>query len=122
MKPAAIAVDIGSDTDFPNHYEPIPYPTANYRWTEQHQQLPLHYMSEETARRRVKVSGGVAVGSPLPNEYGDYDDETKDAYHKPRPPSAHVASGRLPQPHLPPPTSIVSFVLMHSIHRGLIAC
>jgi dolichyl-phosphate-mannose-protein mannosyltransferase len=110
MKPAAIAVDIGSDTEFPAQYEPIPYTTANYHWTEQHQQLPLHYMSEETARRRVKASGGADLGSPLQKE--GYDDESKEAYHKHGPPSARVASGRLPQPHLPPPTSIVSLVLI----------
>lgn len=114
MKPAAIAVDIG-DTDSPTQYEPIPYPSANYHWSEQ--QLPLHYMSEETARRRIKISGGAALGSPLPKEsYEHYDDESKDVYSKFRPPSARIASGRLPQPHQPPPTSIVSLVFMRDIH------
>lgn len=108
MKPSAIAVDIGSDPDFPSEYELIPYPTTNHHWPEQHQQLPLHYMSEETARRRVKVAGGPTLGSPLPKKSYD-DDGSKDAYLKPRPPSARVTSGRLPQPHLPPPTSVVSF-------------
>ncbi|KAF8902816.1 hypothetical protein CPB84DRAFT_836063 [Gymnopilus junonius] len=65
MKPSAVAVDFG--TSDPDDFEQIPYPhsssnitnptpiTAN-TWTsiDRDEELPLHYMSEEKARRRVK--------------------------------------------------------------------
>ena len=109
MKPSAVAVDIESDPELLAEYNPISYPNTNLHWSDQHQQLPLHYMSEDTARRRVKVSAHDLYGVQVPKEsYGEYDDEGKDVYNKARHTSARIGSGRLPQPPLPPPTSVVS--------------
>jgi len=117
MNPA-VAIDIDSDSYLPaSEYERISYPN-NYHWPEQHQELPLHYMSEETARRRLKPTVGEPYGSPVQKEsFQDYDDEGKDVYNKLKSVSTRVGSGRPPQRHPLPPTSIVClpcFFLMAS--------
>lgn len=114
MKPSAVAVDIGSsEPDLPPEYHdhlPSSYTTTN-RWAEPSHQLPLHYMAEDTARRRVRapMSAGMSYEPDTPKEhYGDmYNDEGKDVYNKVRTPVARIGSGRMPQVHQPPPTSIV---------------
>ncbi|KAF8147568.1 dolichyl-phosphate-mannose-protein mannosyltransferase [Crassisporium funariophilum] len=77
-------------------------------------------MSEDKARRRVKPSTGAGLGEYEHVEkehYGDYyDDEGKDVYNKVRPNKSRVGSGRLPQPPLPPPTSVTEFVLQNLEH------
>jgi len=112
MRPSAVAVDIGgSDTDAPFEFEQVPYPSDHWAPSTREEELPLHYMSEEKARRRVKAPVDVGLGEYQPTEKetyeGYYDDEGKDFYSKPRPAFARVGSGRVPQPHLPPPTSLV---------------
>ena len=115
MKPSAVAVDIQSDPELAAEYNPISYPNTKLHWSDQHEQLPLHYMSEDTARRRVKVSAHEVYGVQVPNEtYGEYNDGGKDVYNKVRR-TTTIGSGRLPQPPLPPPTSVVS--LLTHLHR-----
>jgi hypothetical protein len=91
-----------SDPDVPFEFEHNPYPS---------QGLPLHYMSEDKTRRRVKATTVYDQQDKEPY-YGDYyDDEGKDVYSKLRPKSSRLSSGRLPQPPLPPPTSVVSSII-----------
>jgi len=44
-----------SDPDAPFEFEDIPYPSQHWSAVSREEELPLHYMSEEKARRRVKV-------------------------------------------------------------------
>lgn len=108
---SAVAVDFGTaDPDAPFEFEEVPYPPNHWSTSNREEELPLHYMSEEKARRRVKpVTTPDDYEYTEKEEYGDYyDDQGKDIYSKARPVSARLGSGRLPQPPLPPPTSLVS--------------
>lgn len=112
MKPSAIAVDFGTNApDPPSQFE-AHYPPNDWTSIDRDEDLPLHYMSEEKARRRVKGPSGTAPGEyeyAEKSRYTDYyDDEGKDVYNKPRAHAAHMGGGRPPQPPLPPPTSLVS--------------
>jgi dolichyl-phosphate-mannose-protein mannosyltransferase len=124
MKPPAVAVDFGgtSDTSSTSDYEEVSYPldyNHNHNHQHHHQQgpgLPLPYtMSEEKARRRVRHNGlDGSNGDDYAYAEKDHaqvplydDDEGKDVYNKPRPMVNRVSSGRMPTPHMPPPTSIV---------------
>ena len=96
--------------------EPEDTPYSSHHWTSvnREEELPLHYMSEEKARRRIKApTGSVQYDQQGKERYGDYyDDQGKDVYSKLRPKSSRIGSGRLPQPPSPPPTSVVcSFIL-----------
>ena len=101
------AFNLGTN-DAPFEFEHNPYtrPSVN-----REEGLPLHYMSEDITRRRVKATT-VSTYDQQEKEhhYGEYyDDEGKDVYSKLRPKSSRLSSGRLPQPPLPPPTSVVGF-------------
>ena len=103
-----------SDPDAPFEFEHNPYPNQHWSSVNQDEGLPLHYMSEDKTRRRVKAST-VSVYDQQEKEpyYADYyDDEGKDVYSKLRPKSSRLTSGRLPQPPLPPPTSVVSSITL----------
>lgn len=112
VRPTEVAIDIGSSPDSPTRissdFEEIPYP-PNHRATRIPQDdLPLHYMTEDTARRRVPRGPGVDEKDAFygrPEAYYD-DGEGKDVYSKLRP-KARVGSGRLHRPPPPPPTSVV---------------
>jgi len=118
--PAEVAVDFGTtDPDASFDFEHVPYPTNHHHhWSlsNREEELPLHYMSEEKARRRVVKGptgpagmGGEDHAHSQKEHYGDYyDDQGKDVYNKIRPGNARLGSGRLPQRPLPPPTSLVS--------------
>lgn len=116
MRPPAITVDFGaseSDTQTrsSSEFEEIPYP-SNHNWSasQNEDELPLHYMTEEKARRRVVRGSGSASVFGQANDgfgYADYDDEGKDVYNKHRHVQNRIGSGRLPQPLVPPPTTIV---------------
>ena len=118
--PAEVAVDFGTtDPDASFDFEHVPYPTTHHHhWSlsNREEELPLHYMSEEKARRRVVKGpagpagmGGEDHAHSQKEHYGDYyDDQGKDVYNKIRPGNARLGSGRLPQRPLPPPTSLVS--------------
>jgi dolichyl-phosphate-mannose-protein mannosyltransferase len=117
MRPPAITVDFtesDTQTRSSSEFEEISYPSNHHHWSapQYEEELPLHYMSEEKARRRV-VRGPESAGvhdSPANDGpgYGGYDDdEGKDVYNKPRPIQNRIGSGRLPQPLPPPPTTLV---------------
>lgn len=117
MKPSAVAVDFGTpdpDYNLPRSdsfgFEDVSYPTTHH-WSVAHeeQQLPLYSMSEGEARRRVRTGAtGVSGGFDSYEKEQYDDDEGKDVYNKPRAAQRRISSGRVPQQHLPPPTSIVS--------------
>ena len=103
-----------SDPDSPFEFEHIPYPSQHWSSVNPEEGLPLHYMSEDKTRRRVKAST-VSTYDQQEKEpyYADYyDDEGKDVYSKLRPKSSRLSSGRIPQPPLPPPTSVVSSIIL----------
>lgn len=115
MRPSAVAVDFGSEPDSPprssSDFEEISYPQNRWPASRKEEELPLHFMTEETARRRVPKG----AGGPPAYEFSEkqqlmdeYDDEGKDVYKKARGPANHIGSGRPRQAPLPPPTSIVS--------------
>ncbi|RXW18469.1 hypothetical protein EST38_g7382 [Candolleomyces aberdarensis] len=122
-RPPAVAIDFGSpDSDIQStsslEFEHVGHPDhyhQHHRRTEE--TLPLHYMSEEKARRRVRVGGAGGGGTDADFnekeqfEYQEYDDAGKDVYNKPRPYNGtRISSGRLPAHPLPPPTSIREFI------------
>lgn len=114
MRPSEVAVDFGApDSDNPSRssseFEEIQYPSNHWATSRTEGELPLHYMSEDKARRRVVRSGeGAGIyDAPEKLPYQGYDDEGKDVYNKPRPIHNRIGSGRLPQPPAPPATSIV---------------
>ncbi|RDB23014.1 Dolichyl-phosphate-mannose--protein mannosyltransferase 2 [Hypsizygus marmoreus] len=124
MRPSAVAVDFGTaDSDTPrtsSDFEEISYPSNYWSSSHQEEELPLHYMSEEKARRRTGRGGpeGAGIydhlGEKSPQQ--EYDDEGKDVYSKIRPAKNRVGSGRLPQPPAPPPTTIREFLLQNLEH------
>ena len=75
--PAAIAVDFEREPRSSSDYEEI-----------QAQELPLHYMNEDKARRRVP-KGPSSIGYPSTDDIAARDayddDEGKDVYNKARP-------------------------------------
>ncbi len=135
MRPSGqVALDLGppyedgehSDSDF----EQIPHPSHNTHWAQhppahaapREEQLPLHYMSEEKARRRVtRGPGGNGVyADPIAEKGLDYDafddDEGKDVYSKMKvSKGGPISSGRPRRPPPPPPTTVVRRPLAHIV-------
>ena len=106
---SAFNINLGtSDPDAPFEFEHDPYPRSS---ANREEGLPLHYMSEDKTRRRVKaMTVSMYDQQEKEHNYGEYyDDEGKDVYSKLRPKSSRLSSGRLPQLPLPPPTSVVGF-------------
>ncbi|KAF9001718.1 dolichyl-phosphate-mannose-protein mannosyltransferase [Cyathus striatus] len=153
MKPSAVSIDFGapdidtSSESFVSDFEDVPapptYPPHGERgeyWSAQQQQqreeelpLPLFNssMQEDKARRRVRVgAGGGVLEERDDGVYSGlevYDGEGKDVYSKTRPVKPRVGSGRLPQPHQPPPTSLKEFFLQNAdiitpVIYGLLGC
>jgi dolichyl-phosphate-mannose-protein mannosyltransferase len=106
MKPSAITVDFGdSNIESPptSDFEEVQYPPAHSDRasanSNQHE-LPLHYMSEETARRRIPASKTTsAPAQPNLGTSHDILDDSKEKYR------AHNPRLRYAPP--PPPTTIV---------------
>jgi dolichyl-phosphate-mannose-protein mannosyltransferase len=108
---AGLALDLGTPPASPNssdEFEQVSYPT---HWASHDEHLPLHYMSEDKARRRV-LRG--PTGGPMPpggqqNIYDVDDDQGKDVYAKLKAARGYmVGSGRITRPPPPPPASLVS--------------
>lgn len=115
MSSSSAYLDLGtSDPDAPSEFEHNPYPSNHWSSVNREEGLPLHYMSEDKTRRRVKaVAVSLYDQQEKEHHYGDYyDDEGKDVYSKLRPKSSRLSSGRLPQLPLPPPTSVVSSIIL----------
>lgn len=119
-----ISLNFGTPEGSPrtsSEFEEISYPhttttsPAHAAWTaaaapprEKAEELPLHYMSEETARRRVtRTPGGNGVYSTHDDGPEEYDDGGKDVYAKMRAAKVPVSSGRPRRPPPPPATTIV---------------
>ncbi|KII88281.1 glycosyltransferase family 39 protein [Plicaturopsis crispa FD-325 SS-3] len=119
MSRSDISLEFGQPSRASSDFEDIPYPTTNWSNTPRHEEeLPLHYMSEDKARRRVP-RGPAATSDYLGNgseKIDEYDDEGKDVYAKVRPPKGRVGSGRAVQAPHPPPTSIREFLQQNLEH------
>jgi len=115
MKPPQIAITVDSPPVTPprvsSDFEEIDYPTItsnNWQQSRREEELPLHYMTEDTARRRV-------VRGPVPEQAGGFgrrekswgsNDEGKDVYSKIGQPK--FGSGRpVRRAPPPPPTTFV---------------
>lgn len=122
----SISLNLGTPEDSPrtsSDFEEIHYPhshTTTSRaagWPEEKEELPLHFMSEETARRRVtRTPGGNGVYDTHPDAPIDYDDEGKDVYSKMKASKMPVSSGRPRRPPPPPPTTVREFIQQNLEH------
>lgn len=117
MKSDQVALNLGTppgspprtSSEFEEVAYPQPSPPSHWAATKQDAELPLHYMSEESARRRVRGQVGT--------EYGDHaeaheleplnDDEGKDVYNKIGATRPATYGGRPRKPVHPPPSSLV---------------
>ena len=118
--PDSISLDFGTPEVSPrtsSDFEEINYPQAATAgqhaysgWSapqRREEELPLHYMNEETARRRVHSSRGPASSGFYDEKQDQYDDDGKDVYAKIRASKIPLSSGRPRRPPAPPATSIV---------------
>lgn len=117
QRPSQVALNLGyspppSPTRTSSEYEEVNYPDSNYpssHWSsQQEEELPLHYMTEETARRRVKAGGVASNGLGDVKSEFIYSDEGKDVYNKMKPIRGPTLGGRPQRPQPPPPTNLVS--------------
>ncbi|KAL5511598.1 PMT2 [Sanghuangporus vaninii] len=125
QRPSQVALNLGysppaSPTRISSEYEEVNYPDSSYQsshWpSQQEEELPLHYMTEESARRRVKGGGASSNGQEdVKHEY-TYSDEGKDVYSKMRPMKGLTLGGRPQRPPPPPPTSLTEFIQQNSEH------
>lgn len=115
MKPAQVTVNVGTPPGSPertsSEFEEVNYPPPDWASTPHHDELPLHYMTEDKARRRVaKGPGGREVGRGAGEWDSDekYSDDGKGMYSKSKMLNPSLGTGRQRQVHQPPPTTIVS--------------
>lgn len=130
MRPSQVVIHVGTPPEqsprTSSDFEEISYPvhqSPSWARSAREEELPLHYMNEETARRRV--FRGSSGNGPLPEpsqavsekEYEIYDDEGKDVYAKMKDMRSPLGSGRLRRPPPPPPTTVVRVLspLVHSL-------
>ncbi|KDQ61319.1 glycosyltransferase family 39 protein [Jaapia argillacea MUCL 33604] len=148
MRPAQVAINIGPPSDdnsssqrtsSDESFEQVHYPTAfatttanSGHWgpTSSHlhvEELPLHYMSEDKARRRVlKGPGGVGeeyegdggVGVVAPEKTSWYHDDGKDVYAKAAAgrPGMHMGPARYRRAPPPPPATFKEFIQQNLEH------
>jgi dolichyl-phosphate-mannose-protein mannosyltransferase len=105
-----IAIDIGpSSARSSSDFEEVPYPPSHWaaapNYTNPEEDLQLHYMSDEKARRRAPRAYGRSEKRPSANvkNYDD-DDDGKNVYAKFSP---RVSSGRAARMPPPPPMTLV---------------
>ncbi|KAI1788358.1 glycosyltransferase family 39 protein [Ganoderma leucocontextum] len=134
--PGQVTLDLGlpfedgarSDSDF----EEIPHPASHDGYWTQHppahappreEELPLHYMNQENARRRVTrgpggdgESGFSQLSEKEGLDYYSNDDEGKDVYSKMKTAKGPISSGRPRRPPPPPPTTVREFFLQNLEH------
>jgi len=114
MRPSEVALNFGTPQHSPrtsSDFEEIPYP---HHWPSSQghpEELPLHYMSEETTRRRVHQHHEHQHPKQGPVGYAGYpteqDDGGKDVYAKMRQSHGGLGGGRPRRFPPPPPTSVV---------------
>ena len=120
MRPSQVVIHVGTPPEqsprSSSDFEEISYPvhqSPSWARSAREEELPLHYMSEETARRRVLRGPSGNGPQPEPSqvvsekEYEIYDDEGKDVYAKMKDMRSPLGSGRLRRPPPPPPTTVV---------------
>ncbi|KAI0345390.1 glycosyltransferase family 39 protein [Trametopsis cervina] len=108
-----------TSSDFEEISYPQSSPPRNSAWvapSRREEELPLHYMSEETARRRVPVARGSPGHDFYDEQEGEFDDDGKDVYAKIRASKMPIGSGRPRRLHAPPATSISEFVQQNLEH------
>lgn len=130
MRPAQVAVDLGaplsrrSSSDFEDLGYPSQYHTRSpYSSAHPDEELPSHYMQEETTRRRVPSGTGRAHDAGGYYDDGDrvesyYDDEGKDVYSKMNASKTGLGGGRVRRPAAPPPSNLVRYPF--AIARALV--
>jgi dolichyl-phosphate-mannose-protein mannosyltransferase len=124
MRPPAVTLDFGLPPDSSNRtssdFEEILHPNNHWSYAPPPEELPLHYMNEDKARRRVPRGPGVSPSygdeKDAVFDYTDSDGEGKDVYNKARAARNRVGSGRVMQHPLPPPTSIREFFYQNLDH------
>lgn len=112
-KSSEVALELGTPPGSPSRtsdeFEQVPYP-ANTTSTETHwgpprnvveEELPLHYMEGDRARRRVRPGAGVQHEDEGRRYDTEYDDD-KGLYHDKLRPVNIPRMGRSVQRHLPP--------------------
>ena len=114
MRPQGVVLELGTPPGSPTRtssdFEEISYPPSYHSTrrptARQEEELPLHYMTEDKARRRV-VRGPGGTVSPMSDTYPYADDdEGKDIMSKARfvKHGVPVGSGRMR--HAPPPPAV----------------
>jgi dolichyl-phosphate-mannose-protein mannosyltransferase len=117
MRPSEVTLNFGTPQDSPrtsSDFEEIHYPHYQPSSQGQPEELPLHYMSEETTRRRVHQHSELQYSQQQPAGYADYpvypaehDDGGKDVYAKMRQSHGGLGGGRPRRLPPPPPKSVV---------------
>jgi dolichyl-phosphate-mannose-protein mannosyltransferase len=121
-KPSEVVLELGtpppgSPSRTSEEFEQVPYP-ANTTSTETHwgpsrnvaeEELPLHYMDGDRARRRVRPSTGVSHDDGGRRYDAEYDDD-KELYHDKLRPVNIPRIGRSTQRSIPP-TNLVRSIL-----------
>ncbi|TCD70275.1 Protein O-mannosyltransferase 2 [Steccherinum ochraceum] len=119
-----------------SEFEEVGYPHSNadssspentHSWTtvsRREEDLPLHYMNEDAARRRVvRPQGGsgsyddhlAPSQTKYEGGYRELDDGGKDVYTKMKA-TRGLGGGRVRRPHAPPPTTIGEFIQQNLEH------
>lgn len=110
MRPPEVVLNLRTPQDSPrtsSDFEEVNYPPTSSSFSRAPEELPLHYMNEDGARRRVAHSVGVAQPAYEFNpDTAEYDGEGKDVYTKMKQ-SHGIGGGRPRRAPPPPPTSIV---------------
>lgn len=110
MRPSQLALNLGTPPGSPTRtssdFEEVSYPSSHWS-SHNEEELPMHYLSEDTARRRGK---GAAAGNSVDEAKAepDYNDEGKDVYNKIRVVRGPTLGGRPQKPPSPPASSLVS--------------
>ena len=116
MRPPEVSLDLGTPPESPTRissdFEEVPYPPDHWAASNREEELPLHYMNEEKARRRV-VKGPGSAASPRGQQI-DYEDE-KDVYAKANAANyGHAVGSGRPRHHPPPPPTTIVCLQLNS--------
>ncbi|KZT23996.1 glycosyltransferase family 39 protein [Neolentinus lepideus HHB14362 ss-1] len=116
-RPSQVAIPVGDlrEEDSLSDFEEVPYPThTTNSWTVNQEELPLHYMTEEKARRRVPKA---PAGNGLHDDKAEaFDDGGRDAYNKIGSVKGNMGGGRLRRPPPPPPATFTEFLQQNLEH------